>query len=279
MRYFIILLSLVNSLNSFGQQRITGKIVNTKKQPIPFASIGFFNSKDGTTSDAFGYFSINAWATDSIKISSIGYKSKTIIITKDSVSLAIELEEDFARLKDVIVRSRRRTTKSIFLGHYTSINNFYYLINVGEEATFIPNKDGIKGYIDEIKFKLDKISKTHFMLRVRVLNLNPETGLPYEDLLLSDNIITPKKLRRINSFSIKSKNIELPANGVFISFEWLATEGALKNENPPYLIGNSQADNRYVFANRNRTKWHRRSSNSPNRDGYDVPNVSIKVSY
>lgn len=260
---------------------VNGIIINSKQQPIPFASIGYYNNQIGSITDSNGLFTIKKIIGDSIKISSIGYKSVTVYVVSNTSKLNIVLDEDYSTLNTVSVKSRRKTTAQILLGHYKSKDN--YLVVVGKQiqiATFIPNESKIRGYIDEIKFKLSEFRKTTYLLRIRIYNKNIKTQLPFEDLLIDDNILSGKQLKHNNTFSLKDKSIELPEDGVFVSFEWIPQIGVTnENDDPPILLGNLNADKNYVYKNYKEIRWFPSNSKSLSSAGYRVPNISLTIGY
>ena len=263
------------------QISFNGIVVDSKEKPIPYASIGYFNNHVGSISDSNGHFSITKIYGDSIKVSSIGYKPTIIKILNQTNYIRIELQEEYAYLNDVSVRSRSKTTEEVVLGHSKSKNDF--LGGYGKQvqfATYIPNDKKIRGYIDEIKFRLDRYKKTTYLLRIRLFTKNEFTQLPEEDLLFDANIINSKELKQNNTFSLRNKAIEFPKEGVFVSFEWLPQIGITKEEEKtPMLVGNMNADKNYTYFNYKEIQWHPSKSKSLIRDGYCVPNISITVSY
>jgi hypothetical protein len=279
-RLVILLMVYLIPILSFPQHTIRGRIADNNGRPIPFASIGYYNSSVGSTSDSLGRFSIVKHVNDSIKISSVGFMSRTILIRNLIDTLNIILEEKAEVLIGVEVKTRIKKKNKITIGHYRSVNNYNELLALHlQEAVFIANSQHIRGYIDEVKFKLMQFRNKHFMLRIRLYNLDPRTLLPHEDLLFTDNIIHPDELRRNNTFSIKSRNIEMPEGGVFVSFEWLTADRVATNEKLPYFLGNNLADRNYRYTNFKEIKWYPVRSKSPSSDGYDVPNVAITLSY
>ena len=261
------------------QEQIKGGITDNNSNVISYASIGYFNHRIGTITDSNGHFWIQKIVGDSIKISMVGYNPQVIKIDTDTDSIFIQLEKLYMYLSDVSVVSRSPVGEKVDLGFYNFKSNFNNLLTVNlQEATFIPNTNHIRGFVDQIKFKLRDFSNKHFFLRIRLYNKNPKDGMPFEDLLISENIINPTDLKHRNKFSVKNKNIQLPYDGVFVSFEWLPTETKYKNEKVPYLIGNSVLSKNFRYQNFKDTKWF------PSVLGlipgnYEAINVSVTISY
>lgn len=77
--------------------------------PLPYANIGVLGKMIGTTSNKDGRFHLNYSSSDfsdTVKISFIGYKNKTVILNDSAAKYAeIPLPPDFISLQEVIIRS------------------------------------------------------------------------------------------------------------------------------------------------------------------------------
>lgn len=97
-------------------QNITGKVMNTKGEPLAFANVVLLNRTDsafvkGAVSGEDGSFSIDSFCNGGIiKVTSVGYKT----ICKDCMGEnmgVITLEEDSKILGDVVVKAHRQQYK------------------------------------------------------------------------------------------------------------------------------------------------------------------------
>ena len=59
-----------------------GRVVTENSKPVPFAHVINTHSRHATITDTTGYFRISVLSGDSIKISSIGYHSKTVFFNR-----------------------------------------------------------------------------------------------------------------------------------------------------------------------------------------------------
>lgn len=125
----IILLILfcagLGTIGAFAQSKlITGKIVNEKGDPVPFATVTIKNAKGGVSSDAQGIFSIKANNGDVLVISSTGFSSKEITVGSDN-NITVTLTQVTQELTSVVVTTAlgiQRQAKD--LGYATTtINN------------------------------------------------------------------------------------------------------------------------------------------------------------
>lgn len=91
-----------------GQSVITGHVLNSKKEPLPAASIGIERSAIGATADTAGLFTLQLPDKGRfvLKASSVGYLTRTVNVeVKDSLYIDIILKEEPALLGEVVVVS------------------------------------------------------------------------------------------------------------------------------------------------------------------------------
>ena len=92
-------------------------IINKKtNEPIPYSSIGIKGKTVGTVSNENGYFELplnEINDTDSLKISAIGYQSKSysIMQAKNFTSENIYLNESAVALNEVVIKPTKTITK------------------------------------------------------------------------------------------------------------------------------------------------------------------------
>lgn len=87
----------------------SGKVTDTKGIPLPGASVLVQQSRQGTATNADGQFTISAAAGASFVVNFTGYKSK--IVKAGDGPLTITLEEDIARLDEIVVTGLATTVK------------------------------------------------------------------------------------------------------------------------------------------------------------------------
>jgi hypothetical protein len=68
---------------------------------LPYVSVGIKGSAKGTVTDSVGNFSLTATSSDSLMISFVGFKPRTIPIRE--FKSPVFLEEEVFRLKEVVV--------------------------------------------------------------------------------------------------------------------------------------------------------------------------------
>ncbi|WP_033411827.1 SusC/RagA family TonB-linked outer membrane protein [Segetibacter koreensis] len=87
---------------------VTGQVIDASGAPIPSATVAVKNSTVSVATDAKGNFSLAIPPDASIIVSATGYKTQTIRARPD---LKIKLEEDVAKLDEVVVTGLATTVK------------------------------------------------------------------------------------------------------------------------------------------------------------------------
>src|SRR3954451_12272826 len=87
---------------------VTGQVIDASGLPIPSATVALKNSIASLATDAKGNFSLSVSPDASIIISATGYKTQTV---RAKAVLKIRLEEDVAKLDEVIVTGLATTVK------------------------------------------------------------------------------------------------------------------------------------------------------------------------
>ena len=97
---WILFLSLV----TFAQTKVSGVVLDIKKQPVPFSNVAFKDGK-GVQTDENGKFVLESTKTyDIISASLVGYIQKNVKLTEsDTKNLIITLLEESNQLTEVII--------------------------------------------------------------------------------------------------------------------------------------------------------------------------------
>src|SRR5438309_9213039 len=89
---------------AFGQSRpVTGRISDEKGDPIPFATITEVGTRNATTADANGIFTINVGPSARLAVSAAGHQTQTL--TASTGTLNFTLGNANAQMQEVIVTS------------------------------------------------------------------------------------------------------------------------------------------------------------------------------
>jgi len=115
---------LAISFAAFGQSVIQATVVDKDSgQPVPFASIGITGTSRGTSTNLNGQFSLSVNASDSIKITCVGYESLTL--HPDEVTAIIVLTPAITQLSEVIISSKPVNPRVIVRRAFASISRNY----------------------------------------------------------------------------------------------------------------------------------------------------------
>lgn len=119
----LIVILLMMSSPVFAQN-ITGKITaSVDGSPLPGVSVLVKGTTTGTTTDAGGSYSIAANSGSTLVFSFIGYKTKEIVVSNNSI-FDLTLDEDASQLNEVVVTALGIAKEQRALGYATAtINN------------------------------------------------------------------------------------------------------------------------------------------------------------
>lgn len=112
-----ITISVLLALFSSGlfAQELSGYVKDKdSREAIPFANVWLNGTTQGTTSDLNGFFRIISPKSDTLCISSVGYKPKKIAIQNSSDQLQVLLENDVMHLSEVKVKPKVPRAKVLF---------------------------------------------------------------------------------------------------------------------------------------------------------------------
>lgn len=85
---------------------ISGRVTDARTgEPLPFVSIAFIDSRIGTTTDMDGRYALETYyATDSLRVSSVGYTPRSVAVRKDRAQVIdIALEPSNVELAEVVI--------------------------------------------------------------------------------------------------------------------------------------------------------------------------------
>ncbi len=105
-----LIVFILTTLNLFAQVQLTGKVTDTKNNPLPGANVFIQNSYDGATTDSLGNFSFktNLKGIQNLSASFIGYKpfiQKVDLDASKSISVEIQLQELEDQIDEVVVNA------------------------------------------------------------------------------------------------------------------------------------------------------------------------------
>lgn len=231
MKNFCLFILSIILTTVFSQKKCEGVLLDSaSSQPIEFANIGIVGKGFGTVTNEEGEFNFSvpdSLANSPIKLSMIGYKSKTLSLQKLSELGKVKLSQCATNLNEVSVAVKK--TKIKILGNDTKTKSM--------TAGFTKNKLGA-----ELAIKLNiKHPQTH--LRKFYINIannsiekpifrfnvysKDENGLPKENILMQSIIIEFMEITGLIELDLTPYNIYVD-DDVFISLEWIKDLGDVK---------------------------------------------------
>jgi len=231
----LIILCLVN-FSIFGQNTVDGKIKNAQtNEPIPYVNIGILKRDKGTVSNEKGEFSLEIpteFINDTIKISSIGYKTKIFIVKEFIKTLnenpSIELSENVIELNEVVVSSKKLKEK--VLGNKTKSR----MMRGGFRNAELGNELGIKIKIKKsptyiTKFHANVTSNTGEKMKFRLNFYNIEKGLPKEKLIQQNIVFGIDTKEGAFTLDLSKYNIVVK-DDFYLTMELIENQGKKENE-------------------------------------------------
>lgn len=96
--FFITTLAFSQSVN------VSGTVTDSSNMPIPGVNVLIKNTSKGAFTDFDGNYTLNDVPVNSTLVFSyVGFQTKEILVTNDSSTINIVLQDDAARLDEVLV--------------------------------------------------------------------------------------------------------------------------------------------------------------------------------
>lgn len=126
----VLLLCMCITTVSYAQQTVTGKVTDQSGLPLPGVSVHEKGTKNGTSSNAAGIYSITVKPGSVLTFSSIGLATKEVTVGT-SGSLDVSLVEDANALSEVVVTSLGIKRQAKSLGYAVSTVTSQQLTEAG----------------------------------------------------------------------------------------------------------------------------------------------------
>jgi len=140
---------------SFAQNTITGSVTDSNKQSIPGANVVVVGENSGTSTDFDGSFKLttNSKLPFSLKVSAVGFESKTINVTTANQKINVILKDEETKLDEIVV-SASRTPERVIESPVTIERMGIQEIKNTTAATFYDGLENLK----EVNFNTSSIS-------------------------------------------------------------------------------------------------------------------------
>ena len=193
------------SVSGYGQsERLFGKVLDEKGNPITYANVGIKNTSIGTASNEQGIFQLyNSLGSggDTLVVSCIGYKSFSVLITdlEDTNNITITLHEHTKVISGITISASDKNAFKIvekalsrYKHNYTrkkyQLKGFYRQM-MRNDDTYVMLTEGAfsmddRGYrkAGVKKFRLDALRKSDDLRNMDSLDINYDTLLESNDL-------------------------------------------------------------------------------------------------
>lgn len=140
---------------SFAQNTITGSVTDGNKQSIPGANVVVLGSTSGVSTDFDGSFKLttNEKLPFTLKVSAVGFESKTISVTSANQKVNVILKDEETKLDEIVV-SASRTPERVIESPVTIERMGLQEIKNTTAATFYDGLENLK----EVNFNTSSIS-------------------------------------------------------------------------------------------------------------------------
>ena len=120
-RYLLLILaSFLMSLQAFGQKTVSGIISDADSVPLPGVNVIVKGTNKGIVTDFDGNFALQANDGDVLTISFIGFTTQEVVVGEET-NLSISLQEDYAKLDEVIITGYGSTAKKDLVSSISQI--------------------------------------------------------------------------------------------------------------------------------------------------------------
>jgi len=209
-----------------GQYQIVDK---ETKAPVPYAHIQLTTEAKGAIANFDGFFVLDSSlnVNDTILISCIGYKNKSILIKTISAKNSIELEPRDQQLSEVVVTVKKSKFRTRKLGltkkpkKIRSATDYTGTAKNGQEkAVWIPNDYSIQGILKSVNIYVSKVGYPNAHFRIHIYDCDPLTIQPSKELTHSNIIASGTKGNEWVEVDMTKEQIQVGENGCFIGIEW-----------------------------------------------------------
>lgn len=118
------------------EKTITGMVTDANLKPLAGVSLFIDKTTKGAVTNAEGKFSLSMPAGAKLVVSETGFKTKTIRIESGQTDVSIKMDEDFARLDEVVVTGLSTTVKRKNLANSVVSINAKQLSGTAPAQTF-----------------------------------------------------------------------------------------------------------------------------------------------
>jgi hypothetical protein len=216
-------------------QSISGVITKAGSQePLPFVNIGVPGKAVGTVADEQGRYRLSGAApTDTVRISSIGFRPRRLTVQALLTQPNVQLTEDAVALREVKVKAKGYFRRTRTLGISTNSENSTITLSATDLGAEI-------GTVISLKHKPTKVLNANFNVaynqagslkfRVNLYRLLPNGKPSTEKLVQRDIIVTSSVAKGPITVDLTADQLILD-DDFFLALEWIGGADAAKVTN------------------------------------------------
>jgi hypothetical protein len=231
MKYAIAFLLIVSGTPCFSQLIVKGTVLDSAtKKPVPYSLITTNSGKTGTIANANGEFAMtlpDSLRDNYLAVSCLGFDTATLSIDRfiSSPPGNIYLHHKIVVMPEVSITSTGNDTlcKANWGATRKAVlfeGNVFW--GAGwEMAVYISNPKGDSGIISKLKFYIQDRGFPQTSFRAKLYYVNKKDKSPDNIMLDQELILNASKGNEWATIDISAYNIPIPADGFFVSMEWL----------------------------------------------------------
>ncbi|MFZ0596113.1 MAG: TonB-dependent receptor [Flavobacterium sp.] len=114
MRVYLLIMLFFSGI-TFAQNTISGSVTDSNKQSIPGANVSVVGDRSATSTDFDGTFKLSTSAKLplTLKVTAVGFESKTINVTSASQKVNVILKDEETKLDEIVVSASRTPERVI----------------------------------------------------------------------------------------------------------------------------------------------------------------------
>jgi hypothetical protein len=233
MKIISLIALLLVSINTDAQTVLKCTLLDSAtKAPVEYVNVGIPNKGVGTVSNEKGVFTLNipdSLANETIKISAIGYASKTIRINQLKTITSLYLATQSVGLKEVTIKPH--TIKQTVLGNKTTAQAITITSagkNLGWEIATFLNIKHKQTYLKTVKISMVKNPYTNAKYRVNIYAKDAKGNIG-ENILKQPIIGTFPTTKSVIEIDLTKYNVYVD-DDVYVAIEQISMYESGKNQ-------------------------------------------------
>ncbi|MGC6479427.1 MAG: carboxypeptidase-like regulatory domain-containing protein [Flavobacteriaceae bacterium] len=263
----IVITTLFNFSYTFSQQNkiIRGQILDSLENPIKYVNIGILNKPIGTVSNNKGEFTLNldnSFIFDTLKISSLGFKSKHILIKElfDNSNNIFFLDSYTEELDEVVISSnnlkiyktgkeKTKSKRQVFFAN-PETKNMILGSQIGRKFSIGKKKFSL---LQELKFYIKSNNYEQVKFRVNIYSIKDNVPLKRVN---SIDILTEVARNQTGWIKVDLTKYDINVKeNVIIAIEWIEASKKGNTLSLPIFVPSFNSTHYYKYSSQ--AKWRK----------------------